>query len=99
MKKTVRLLSVLIFSFALMVPSQMWADDGKHMEEGSGKKMDKASHEGKEHSKDYKEGKGHMKEGSDAKEEHDKSANHKNMEEGSKDGEKMKSAAPKKEGS
>ena len=43
MKKATTLLSALIFSFALMIPSLMWADDGKHMEEGSGGKMDKTS--------------------------------------------------------
>jgi hypothetical protein len=94
MKKIVRLLSALIFSLALVIPSLMWADDDKHMEEGSGKKMDKSSHEykDKKHSGEYKDGKGHKKG-------HDKSADHKRMEEGSKDGEKMKTAAPKKEGS
>jgi hypothetical protein len=92
MKKTVRLLSALIFSLALMMPSLMWADDEKHMEEGSGKKMDKSSHADKKHSEEYKKGKGHKKG-------HDKSADHKKMEEGSKDGKKMKTAAPKKEGS
>ena len=100
MKKTITLLSALIFSLALMVPSLIWADDGKHMGEGSGGKMDKSSKEYKDtmkHSKEYKDGEGHMKEGSDAKKEYDKSADHKKMEEGSKDGKKM--AAPKKEGS
>ena len=102
MKKTITLLSALIFSLALMIPSLMWADDGKHMEEGSGKKMDKSAHgqyKDEKHSKDYKEGKGHMKEGSDGKEMHDKKADHKKMEEGSKDGKKMEMTAPKKEGS
>lgn len=100
MKKTVPLLSALIFSIALIIPSQMWADDGKHMEEGSGMKMDKSSAEYKKKQKEYKDAKGHMKEeGSAAKEEYDKSADHKKMEEGSKDGKKMKSAAPKREGS
>jgi hypothetical protein len=91
MKKTVTLLSALIFSLALMVPSLMWADDGKHMEEGS-KKTDKSSHgeyKDKEHAKGEK---------CDMKDGHDKSADHKKMEEGSKDGQK-KAAAPKKEGS
>ena len=49
----------------------MWADDREHMEEGSGKKMDKSSHgeyKDKKHSKEYKDGKGHMKEGSGEKE-------------------------------
>ncbi len=98
MKKTVTLLSALIFSLSLMIPSLMWADDGKHMEEGS-KKMDKSSHQDKEHSKEYKDGKGHMKEASAGKEMPDKKADHKKMEEGSKDGKKMKMTAPKKEGS
>ena len=98
MKKTVPLLSALIFSLSLMIPSLMWADDGKHMEEGS-KKMDTSSHKDKEHSKEYKDGKGSMKEGSAGKEEYDKSAEHKKMEEGSKDGKKMAAPAPKKEGS
>ena len=57
MKKTVILLSALIFSLALMIPSLMWADDGKYMEEGSGMKMDSSSLvKDKEHSKDYKKG-------------------------------------------
>ena len=102
MKKTVLLLSALIFSLALMVPSLMWADNMKHMEEGSGKKMHKPSHgdyKDKDHSKEYKDGKGHMKEGSAGKEMHDKKADHKKMEEGSKDGKKMEMSAPKKEGS
>ena len=96
MKKTITLLSVLIFSLALMIPSLVLADDGKHMEEGS--KADKASHGEYKDKKHSKGEKGH-KEGSAAKEEHDKSADHKKMEEGSKDGEKMKSPAPKREGS
>jgi hypothetical protein len=97
MKKTVTLLSALIFSLALMVPSLMWAD-GKHMkEEGSGMKIDKSSHEkDKKHSKDHKDGKGHMKAGDAGKEEYDKSADHKKMEEGSKDGKKMKMTTPRK---
>ncbi len=102
MKKTVILLSALIFSLALMIPSLMWADDGKHMEEGSGMKMDKSSHEefkDKKHSKDYKDGKGHMKEVSAGAEEYDKSADHKKMEEGSGTDQKMKMTAPRKEGS
>ena len=102
MKKTVLLLSALIFSLALMIPSLMWADDGKHMEEGSGKKMNKSSHgeyKDEKHSKDYKDGKGNMKEGSAGKEMHDKKADHKKMEEGSKDGGKKEMTAPKKEGS
>lgn len=102
MKKTAILLSALIFSLALMIPSMMWADDGKHMEEGSGMKMDKSSHEDykdKKHSKEYKEGKGHMKEGSARKEEYEKNADHKKMEEGSGTEKKMKMSAPKKEGS
>jgi len=102
MKKTVALLSALIFSLALMIPSLMWADDMKHMEEGSGGKMDKSSKEYKDkmmHSKEYKDGKGHMKEGSDAKEKYDKSADHKKMEEGSKEAEKMKMKARQREGS
>ena len=102
MKKTIILLSALIFSLALMMPSLMWADDGKHMEEGSGKKMGQSSHEeykDEKHSKDYKDGKGHMKEGSDGKEMHDKKADHRKREEGSKDGKKMEMTAPKKEGS
>lgn len=96
MKKTVTLLSALIFSLALMVPSLIWADDGKHMEEGS--KADKSSHGEYKDKKHSKGEKGH-KEGSDYKEGHDEKAEHKNMEEGGKDGEKMKSHAPKKEGS
>lgn len=101
MKKTVILLSALIFSLALMIPSLMWADDGKHMEEGSGMKMDKSSEEykDKKHSKDGKNDKGHMKEVSAGKEVYDKSADHKKMEEGSKDGKEFKTAAPKREGS
>ncbi len=100
MKKTVILLSALIFSLALMIPSLMWADDGKHMEEGSGAKMDMSSHEDdKKHSKDNKDGKGHMKEVGAGKEEYDKSADHRKMEEGSQDGKEMKTAAPKREGS
>jgi len=42
MKKTITLFSALIFSLALMVPSLLLADDGKHMEEGS--KAEKSSH-------------------------------------------------------
>jgi hypothetical protein len=91
----------MIFSLALIIPSLMWADDGKHMEEGSGMKMDKSSHgeKDKKHSEDYKDGTGHMKEVSTGKEEYDKSADHGKMEEGSKDGKEMKTAAPMKEGS
>jgi len=89
MKKVTSLLSALIFSFALMIPSLMWADDGKHMEEGSGGKADKSSHG---EYKDKKHSKGDMKKG------HDKSADHKKKEEGSKDDKKKEDAA-KKEGS
>ena len=102
MKKTVPLLSALIFSLALMVPGLMWADKMKHMEEGSGKKMDKSAHgeyKDKDHSKEYKDSKGHMKEGSAGKEMHDKKADHKKMEEGSRDGKKMEMTDSKKEGS
>jgi hypothetical protein len=102
MKKTAILLSALIFSLALVLPSLMWADDGKHMEEGSGKKVEKSSHgeyKDKKHSKEYKDGKGHMKEGSAGKEEYDKNADHKKIEEGSGMEKKMKTRAPKKEGS
>jgi hypothetical protein len=101
MKKTVILLSALIFSLALMIPSLMWADDGKHMEEGSGMKMDKSSAEyKKKHSKEYKDAKGRMKEeGSAVKEEYDKSADHKKMEEGSGMEKKMRMKARQKEGS
>ena len=92
MKKTVLLLSALIFSLSLVIPSLMLADRN-HMEEGSGKKMDKSSHgeykDGK-HTKDYKDGKGHMKEGSSDKMEYNKNADHKKMEEGSGMGQKMK---------
>jgi hypothetical protein len=91
MKKAITLLSALTFSLALMIPSLMWADDGKHMEEGS-KKTDISSEE----YKDKKHAKG---EKCDMKEGHDKSADHKKMEEGSKDGKKMAAPAPKKEGS
>ncbi len=100
MKKTVLLLSALIFSLALMIPSLMWADDGKHMEEGSGAKMEQSSHEkDKIRSKDFKDGEGHMKGVSASKEEYDKSADHRKMEEGSQDGKEMKTAVPKREGS
>jgi len=99
MKKAITQLSALIFSLALMVPSLMWADDGKHMEEGSGMKMNESSHQDKKHSKEYKDAKGHMKEVSAGKEEYDKSADHIKMEEGSKDGKKMAAPAPKREGS
>lgn len=102
MKKTVLLLSALFFSFALVIPSLMWADDMKHMEEDSGKKMDKTSHgeyKDKKQSKEYKHGEGHRKEGSDGKEMHDKKADHGKMEEGSKDGKQKEMSAPKKEGS
>ena len=99
MKKAITLLSALIFSLALMIPSLMWADDGKHMEEGSGMKMNESSLKDKKHSKEYKDAKGHMEEGSAGKKEYDKNADHKKMEEGSKDGEQMKISSPKKEGS
>ena len=89
MKKTTALLSALIFSAALMIPSLMWADDGKHMEEGSSKKTDKSSYG---EYKDKKHSKGDMKEG------YEKSADHKKKEEGSKDA-KEKAEARKKEGS
>jgi hypothetical protein len=102
MKKTIILLSALIFSLALVIPGLMWADDGKHMEEGSGKKMGQSSHgeyKDKKHSKEYKDGKGHMKEGSAGKEEYDKNAEHKKMEDGSGMKKKTGMTAPKKEGS
>jgi len=102
MKKTIVLLSALIFSLALMIPGLMWADDGKHMEEGSGKKMDPSAHgelKDKMHSKEYKDGKGHMKEVSAGKEEYDKNAEHKKMEEGSGMKKRTEMTAPKKEGS
>jgi len=102
MKKTITLVSALIFTLALMMPGLILADDGKHMEEGSAKKMDQSSHEeykDKDHSKEYKDGKDHMKEGSAGKEEYDKSSDHKKMEEGSKDGKEMAAPAPKNEGS
>jgi hypothetical protein len=92
MKKTVALLAALVFSLALTIPSLMWADDGKHMEEGSGGKADKSSH-GEYKDKGHAKGKKH-----DMKDGHDKSDGHKKMEEGSKDG-KEKAEARKKEGS
>lgn len=102
MKKTVGFVSALIFSLTLMLPSLMWADDGKHMEEGSGMKMDKSSHEGyedKKHAEDYQEGEVRMKEGSARKEPHDKNADHKKMEEGSGMDKTMEMSAPRNEGS
>ncbi len=92
MKKAITLLSALIFSIALMIPSLMLADDGKHMEEGSGGKEDKSSH-GEYKDKEHAEGKKSdmKKEGSDAKKNHDESAEHKKKEEGSKEGENKES--------
>jgi len=85
MKKTITLLSALLFSLALMIPSLIWADNMKHMDEGSGKKMmDKSSH-GK-----HKDKMSSMEEGSGTKEMYDKNADHKKMEEGSGMGQKMK---------
>ena len=92
MKKATTLLSALIFSFALIIPSVMWADDGKHMEEGSGGKADKSSH-GEYKDKEHAKGENH-----DMKDGHDKDDGHSKKEEGSKDG-KEKAPAPKKEGS
>ncbi len=102
MKKTITLLSALIFSLTLMIPSLMWADKGMHMEEGSGKKMGKSSHgeyKDEKHSMDYKDGKGHMKEGSDGKKMREQKTDHKKMEEGSGMKKRMGMSAPKKEGS
>ncbi|MDH5762835.1 MAG: hypothetical protein OEZ51_07630 [Nitrospinota bacterium] len=99
MKKTAVLSSILIFSFVLAVSGLAWADDAKHMEEGSGGKMDQSSHgeyKDKKHSQDDK---GHMEEGSAGKKDHDDSADHKKEEEGSKDGQEMKTTPPKREGS
>ncbi len=101
MKKTVLTLSALIFSLALMIPSLMWADDGKHMEEGSGMKMDKSSlgeYKDEKHSQEYKDAENRMKEGSARKEELEKSADQKKME--AREAEKrMIMTVPKREGS
>ena len=102
MNKTITLLSALFFSLALAMPNMIRADDGKHMEEGSGKKMGQSSHgeyKDKKHSKEYKEGKGHMREGSGDKEMHDKKADHRKMEEGSGMKKKDGMTSTKKEGS
>ena len=101
MKKPVILLSVLIFSLALAVSSLTWADK----EEGSGTKESGSNStvkydKDKKHSKDYKSGEaGYAKEGSDAKQTQAKSSDHKKMEESGGADKKMKTTAPKREGS
>jgi hypothetical protein len=99
MKKTAVLSSIFIFSFILAVSGMAWADDAKHMEEGSGGKKDQSSHEEYKDKNHSKGDKGHMEEGSAGKKDYDKNADHKKKEEGSKDGQKVKTEPPKREGS
>ncbi len=103
MKKPVILLSVLIFSMALVIASLTWADK----QEGSGTKESGSSstshsdeYKDKKHSKEYSSDKaGYMEEGSGAKQPQDKSSDHKKMEEGGSAVKPMKTTAPKREGS
>lgn len=95
MKKPVIVLSVLIFSLALVVSSLTWADK----EEGSGTKESGSSStieydKDKKHSKD-----GHTEEGGSAKQTQEKSSGYKKTEKGSSGDKEKKAAAPKKEGS
>ena len=108
MKKAVILLSAMIFSLALMIPSLMWADDGKHRGEGSGMKTTIPSQEersaskeykDKKHSKEYDGKKSHLKEGSAEKQSHVQNTNRREMKERSGTNKKMKTAAPRREGS
>lgn len=102
MKTIVSLVSVVIFILSFLAASPIWADDAKHMEEGSGMKMDPSAHQdpnNKKHPEQYKDAQGHMKEGSAAKEEYDKSSDHKKMEEGSGSERKMQKTSPRREGS
>ncbi len=100
MKKPVILVSVLIFSLALVVSSLTWADK----EEGSGTKATQTSDSSStSNSDEYKDKKhseaGYKEEGSGAKQTQDKSAEHKKMEEVSNADTEKKAAAPKREGS
>lgn len=101
MKKPVILLSVLIFSMALVIASLTWADkqegsSTKGSDSNSTVKYDKD----KKHSKEYSSDKaGYMEEGSGAKQPQDKSSDHKKMEEGGSAVKPMKTTAPKREGS
>ncbi len=112
MKKLIIVLSALTFLLALAVSNLTWADRGQ-MEEGSGMKTSKSSHEvgmgsGKDpkdykdekHSKDYKSQKaGHMEEGSGGMPLQDQQSGPMKMEESSGPGHEMKTSAPMREGS
>ncbi len=112
MKKSIIVLSVLAFLLALAVSNLTWADRGQ-MEEGSGMKTSKSSHEegmgsgmdpkdnkDQKPSEDYKSQKAsHMEEGSGGMPPQDQQSGQMKMEEGGGAGQEMKTSAPMREGS
>jgi len=112
MKKSIIVLSSLTFLLALAVSNLTWADRGQ-MEEGSGMKTSKSSHEegigsgmdpkdykDKKHSKDNKSDKAsHMEEGSGGMPPQGQQSGQMKMKEGGGIGQEMKTSAPMREGS
>ncbi len=112
MKKSIIVLSALTFLLTLAASNLTWADRG-HLEEGSGMKTSKTSHEegigsgtdpkdykDKKHSGDYKSQKvGHMEEGSGGMPPQDQQSGQMKMKDGSGAGQEMKTSAPMREGS
>ena len=108
MKKTIVIISSLVFAIGLLTTNLIWADRG-HMEEGSGTKSLKQEYEegsgskeykDKKHSKDHTSGKTeHMKEGSGGMQPHGEKTDHDKMEEGSGEKHDKGAGAPQREGS
>jgi len=106
MKKSVIVLSALIFSLALVISGLAWADDGR-MEEGSGLKTKNPAHEKASDSKEYKDNKyseeyqsgkaGYIEEGSGGLKPLEKKSDHKKLKATAP--KKMKTTAPMREGS
>lgn len=107
MKKSVIVLSALIFSLALVISGLAWADDGRR-EEGSGLKTKNPAHEKASDSKEYKDNKyseeyqsgkaGYIEEGSGGLKPLEKKSDHKKMKAVTAP-KKMKTTAPMREGS
>lgn len=113
MKKLIIVLSASTFLLALAASNLTWADRGQMMEEGSGMKTSKTSHEegmgsgmdpkdykDEKHSKDYKSQKAsHLEEGSGGMPLQGQQSGQMKMKESRGPGQEMKTSAPMREGS
>ncbi len=108
MKKSVIVLSALIFLLALVISGLAWADGGR-TEKGSGLKASKPAHEkasdskeykDKKHSEEYQSGEaGYIEEGSGGMNPQVKKSDDKKWKKAVTAPKEMKSSAPRREGS